>query len=74
MGEFTQDEEFSRLLIREFQVTHIKDLHVKAMVTTRLAYIGSANITYNGLYVNREQCRLERVHKKAAEIVREFLT
>ncbi len=62
------------MLVREFQVTQIKDLHVKAIVTSRLAYIGSANITYHGLYVNREQCRVERVQKRPAEVVRELLT
>lgn len=37
-------------------VHEVEDLHAKAIVTDRVLYQGSANMTYNGLNVNVELC------------------
>lgn len=39
-------------------IYEIDDLHAKAIVTDRVLYQGSANMTYNGLNVNIELCDL----------------
>lgn len=39
-------------------VNEIPDLHAKAVVTDEFVYVGSANITHNGLLLNVELCEL----------------
>lgn len=39
-------------------LTSVDDLHAKAVVSPKLAYVGSANVTYSGLSVNRELCEI----------------
>ena len=45
-----------------FECHFVKNLHTKALVGQRLMYIGSANITYSGLYKNAEAVTLERIN------------
>ena len=40
----------------QVQIHEIEGLHAKAIVTDRVLYQGSANMTYNGLNVNIELC------------------
>lgn len=53
----------SMKLLREedFEYTLIDKLHTKAIIGERLAYFGSANITFSGLNINNEAVTLERV-------------
>lgn len=41
------------------EVIIFKDnFHTKAIITSNFVYTGSANLTYNGFYVNEESCQL----------------
>lgn len=47
-------------------VHEIDDLHAKAVVSDEFVYMGSANITRNGLTLNRELCEVvENNHESA---------
>jgi hypothetical protein len=37
----------------------ISKLHLKAIITEKLLYTGSANITQSGIYRNQERCNIE---------------
>ncbi len=39
-------------------IVEVNDLHAKAVVTSEYVYLGSANITYGGLELNRELCEV----------------
>lgn len=45
-------------LDRTATVTHVEELHAKTIVTDEYVYVGSANITRNGILTNRELCEL----------------
>jgi hypothetical protein len=56
-----QHNDYMRSLVSRMETTSmtlIDDLHAKAVVTSELVYIGSANITHSGLTVNRELCEI----------------
>ena len=55
-----------------FQVEIVKELHAKAIIGASLMYEGSANITYSGLYNNRESISVSRVEKQDTELLRIF--
>ncbi|WP_240479559.1 phospholipase D-like domain-containing protein [Haloprofundus marisrubri] len=40
------------------EITEVENLHAKAIVTDEFVYVGSANITRNGLQLNVELCEL----------------
>jgi len=55
------DEHNNYLLGRitdEIKIKKIRDLHAKAIVSNKLVYIGSANITRSGTSKNTELCQL----------------
>lgn len=45
-------------LSESVDVRSVPDLHAKAVVSEDSVYIGSANITRGGLFVNRELCQI----------------
>lgn len=53
-----------------FQVEVVKDLHAKALIGASLMYEGSANITYSGLYNNKESISVSRIEKQDTELLR----
>jgi hypothetical protein len=71
--EFCDDEKFRNELEQNFDVKENRALHAKAIVTKRLMYVGSANITHLGLYVNIERCQLQRTPKTPRVVVEEIL-
>lgn len=66
--EYTQDSaaQFKR---ESFRVKIIKGLHTKAVLGHNLIYLGSANITYNGIYKNRENVTINTVEKPQNEML-----
>ncbi len=55
-----------------FIVKVIENLHSKAVIGETLMYQGSANITYSGLYRNRESITLTVVNNQD-EVLRKLL-
>jgi len=62
----------SELKKRGFSLRVVENLHLKAIIGDVLAYIGSANITYNGIYNNKENVTLRAVNNQD-EILRKLL-
>ncbi|MGC8981809.1 MAG: phospholipase D-like domain-containing protein [Minisyncoccia bacterium] len=59
------DEPQKYLVVKE-------NLHEKALITSTYIYLGSANFTYNGFYVNLEQCQIGLI-KDNEKLVNEIL-
>lgn len=56
------------------EVLELEDLHAKAIVCDEYVYLGSANITYGGLSINRELCEvLENEYGNTRAFLREEL-
>jgi phosphatidylserine/phosphatidylglycerophosphate/cardiolipin synthase-like enzyme len=52
----------------------VDDLHAKTIVTADSAYVGSANLTHNGLSVHRELCHIiENEYATIDDYIREEL-
>lgn len=66
--EYTQDAvwQFKR---EGFRVEVIAGLHTKAVLGHNLIYLGSANITYSGIYKNRENVTINIVDKPQKEML-----
>jgi len=56
-----------------FTVHIIENLHDKAIISDKLIYRGSANITESGIYKNIEGCRLEKCETSPEECLREII-
>lgn len=56
-----------------FTVHIIEYLHDKAIISDKLIYRGSANITESGIYKNIEGCRLEKCETSPEEYLREII-
>jgi len=55
-----------------FSLRVVENLHLKAIIGDVLAYIGSANITYNGIYNNKEIVTVRAINNQD-EILRKLL-
>ena len=51
----------SELNKRGFSLKVVENLHLKAIIGDVLMYIGSANITYNGIYNNKESVTVKAI-------------
>ena len=56
-----------------FKIHFIDNLHAKAIISDKLIYRGSANLTESGIYKNIEECRLEKCEKSPEEYLREII-
>jgi hypothetical protein len=56
-----------------FKVNVIKGLHMKAVLGYYLLYLGSANVTYSGIYKNREIVTISVVEKAQKEVLSRLL-
>ena len=55
-----------------FEILYIKGLHAKAVIGQRLMYLGSANITFSGIYRNTEAANLEIVKDQQESLAQIF--
>jgi len=58
---------------RGFKVRVVKTLHAKAIISDRLVYEGSANITESGIYINIERCTLRKIEETPESFLKRLI-
>ena len=66
------NESINMLSGSNFEVLFVRNLHAKAIIGQRLMYLGSANITYSGLYRNTEAATLSAVNDQQESLTQIF--
>jgi len=56
-----------------FEVHFYDNIHVKAVISDKLIYTGSANLTKSGILSNIENCELRYASKRPEEFLREIV-
>ena len=70
----TENEQSIKILKEnKFTVHIIENLHAKAIISDKLVYRGSANITESGIYKNIEGCTLEECVTSPKDCLREII-
>jgi len=70
----SENEQSIKILKENGFIVHIiEHLHDKAIISDKLIYRGSANITESGIYKNIEGCRLEECETSPEEYLREII-
>ena len=65
--EFSNRWSYSRLVGEGFKVHTDSKIHIKAVLSSKWIYTGSANITAHGLYENKENCEIGRATESPKE-------
>ncbi|MEM0134890.1 MAG: phospholipase D-like domain-containing protein [Thermoplasmatales archaeon] len=78
-SDMSNDDEYTQGSLEQFKkdgfkVSVMKELHIKAVLGYNLLYLGSANITYNGIYRNRENVTIRTVGGTQKEVLSRLLT
>lgn len=69
-SETKTDKSIKKFESNNIKVTEVKGLHSKAIIGQNLMYEGSANITYGGLYSNKESGILIPVENQSVALRR----